>query len=162
MSSRPSAPQTLFPAPPHQQKGWGRFKRIVTEYSTANMELKLGFGSTARGIWLFITELDSERMAHTFVWTGIIPLLFWGMAIFVLGALQMYSCLYRWDRMRSWVSLLLSASLGYMVVKYMLYDIWNIAVPLYGTLLLGQIWIALRGPGILGKKTTNGDAIHDI
>lgn len=145
-------PHVLTPPLPNEQVGWGRLRYIIREHSTSSLELKLGFGSFWRGFWTILWS-DST---HPFVWTGTISLRGWGVIVLVLGAAQFFACLYKYGRLRSAVATLLATSLSYITMKYLLYYPPDVAVVLYGTLLVGEIWIAYRGWPILGGRPLNG------
>lgn len=150
-------PQNLLPAPPNAQKGWGRLVWIVKNLSTAPLELKLGFGAMVRGAYQILPQPPAEP--HGFVWDGWLPLQAWGIIVAVLGFVQFYGCLYRWERWRTWAATLLAGSLAYITGKHVLASIYGtdgIAAVLYGTLMVGEIWIAIRGWPAFGGAPLNG------
>lgn len=147
--------KTLMPAVPKEKYGYGRLRRILREYSTAPLELKLGFGSLARGIWQIF-----PHQTHPFVWTGL-PLWFWGAFVAILGALQFLGCLYRWEKARTWAASGLAGALVYISAKYLINAPTDVALILYGTLLVGEVWVALRGWPVFGGYTLNGEVPDD-
>lgn len=138
-------------------------KWIVANLSTAPLELKLGFGAMARGVYQLWPH-DVVTEPHGFAWDGALPLWFWALVIFVLGFLQFFGCINRWERIRTWAATLLAASLVYITGKYIIVGLYGpdeIASVLYGTLLVGECWIALRGWPVFGGAPYNGDVRDD-
>jgi hypothetical protein len=148
--------KTLMPALPSQHVGWGRLRRIIGRYSTAPMELKLGFGAMVRGAWQWLIP----HPTHPFVWTGL-ALEVWGIIVLALGAAQFFGCLYRWEKIRTWAASMLVGALIYIVAKYAINAPNDIAFILYGTLLIGEVWIAVRGWPVFGAAPFNGDVQDD-
>lgn len=171
-------PQTMFPAPPKEQKGIGRFRRIVTQYSTAPMELACGGGAMARGIWVLVPYiykyidaiLDflgintlhlSKWYPHPLNLPGPYPIWAWGVFLFALGYLQVKACLapvrdIRWQRIRTLVALLIFSTLCFILTLYFLKAFDSIAVPLYALVFVMELWIMLRGFPIFGSASRNG------
>jgi hypothetical protein len=155
--------KTIMPALPRERYGWGRLVRILRDYSTAPLEIKLGLGSIARGLWQWQASMDpwEHHYVHPFTWQGTIPLWAWGIIVAVLGAMQLVGVLWRFERMRTTAASCLAGSLVYITLIYMLHAPSDIATVLYGTIMLGEMWIALRGWPVLGGKPLNGNVADD-
>jgi hypothetical protein len=124
-------------------------KRILSEFSTAPLEIAMGVASMFRGSWTLLPYLinrEEHWLTHQrLAIQGAEPIWEWGVCVLVLGFLQLWSCLYRYDLIRTLAAF---ASLGTNIYLFMLYIFFapdSIAVPMYFAVGLMQLWIGLRG-----------------
>lgn len=130
-------------------RGWTRVKLIILSYPTAPLELIAGLSAIMRGIWFIMpwdaTNFDTEKLLQSFISKEL-----FGCNLIFLGLLQLYVTAYRKSEMKLLASSFQAMATAFMFGCYIATHPTLLPVPLYGTMLIIQLWICLRA-------TTNSD-----
>jgi hypothetical protein len=143
--------------------GFGRLWQIVEEFPTHSLELLGGISALARGTWLLVfTDHVHDAPVSAFV-EALLPTDVWAIALILFGIGQCYGLAVERDHpYRSlvvrWISSLgLVALSAMMLAGYIVYEIDSIAIPLYFTMTLKQLWIFMRSRA---PALRNGSAVR--
>ena len=140
--------QTLLPPRPHERVGWGRLKRIWCEYPTAPVEILIGLGNLARGLYvLWPGHHDTVNGFPSWLRLLLAVVMAAG------GALQLHATVFELDRLRALCGIVLCGVLvgiggfyaGQLTGRE---DIYAVIVIFYGLMAVGEFWIAYRTPPV--------------
>jgi hypothetical protein len=117
---------------------------IVKVERTHPLELLGGVSAILRGGWVaWQWDVVHSSPIAEYLET-LAPVWLWGVAVLLAGTLQVLALARDDLAMRRAANLILVGLVASILVGYLVRDLSSIAVPLYGTMFLKQLWIGMR------------------
>jgi hypothetical protein len=123
---------------------WRTLRDIVLTERTHPLELLGGLSAIARGMWVIHYDglvHGSPVAVYLEAWA---PVPVWGAAVLLCGLWQVGALARASQLNRALASHCLAGLVGALLLGYALHDPQSIALPLYATMFVKQLWIGLR------------------
>ena len=140
----PTDPEILLPPNPNEVCGWGRLKRIILKFPTAQLEALGALGFFGVGLWFL-------AFGHKYPTAGVLTASYgrwvgvWGIVFTLLGVYKTWVILWAYQtRHRIVVSALALIAIWQMCLAYIVVWPSHVAVMVTSLAMIHQFWIVAR------------------